>query len=331
MKVLYVDTFGSAYANDNTSGLKAAYERVAEVDLFDYRTINARHGAVAMNLALLEKATSFKPDLVHLGKGEDIEGQTIRQIRSLGSTVIHFFGDMRLSVVSTVLNIGREANGTLLSTTDPRIVQPYREQGVNVLGWWDAGTDPKVFYPREAEKTYDVTFFGSNNLAGLPHEGNRQRLLLMQGLEQWGFDLHLFGTGWDGFRNAHPPVYGDEFARVASASKVTLGINNVNDYVHYASWRRTFNCMSCGSLHLTHYIPGMDRMFNIDYDIVCYHSIWEAASLVDYYLRHPDERGMMAVRGRNAVLKRHTWDHRVSELLTYYERCKSGTTSGTTS
>ena len=326
MRVLHVDTFSTRYATDNTEGLKAAYERIAEVKTFDYRWQTSISNPQDMNDLLVDECRKFDPDLVHLGKCETVSAESVRKMREAGAVVIHFFGDMRLQPDLATVQIGKEANGTLLSTTDPRIVDQYRAAGVNVLGWWDAGTEPALFYPRDVPKKYDITFFGHNNLVGLPHEGNRQRLILMQMLDAWGFDLHLFGNGWKGFRNIHEPVYGDDFAEAASASRITIGINNMNDYAMYASWRRTLNCMASGAFHLTHYVPGLERMFNTDCELPVFHNVYNAVSLVDEFLRDSGARDSFAARGRVAVLERHTWDKRVEAMLGYYERCQSGTT-----
>jgi len=36
---------------------------------------------------------------------------------------------------------------------------------------------------------------------------------------------------------------------------------------------------------------------------------------VNYYLAHEDERGQIAERAREKVMKAHTWDHRVQEMM----------------
>jgi spore maturation protein CgeB len=231
-----------------------------------------------------------------------------------------------------VIDIGREADLTLLYHRDEELIAKHRRAGVRHIGHWLVGTDPERFYPREVEQEYEVVFMGNNsaggstNVSGSDYRGRQE---LIEGLAEEGIDLHLFGTGWEylGERpnvSLHPFVGGDDFARACSAAKITLGHSTNRAYL-YNSWRRPFNSMACGAFHLTRYVPGMETLFDNGIHLVWFESVSEAIARARYYLDHDAERAKIAEAGRELVLGNHTWEHRISEMMKYAKLCTNDT------
>ncbi len=326
-RVLYVDTLSAPHAACNVNGMQKAYRKVAELETFDYRDVAARFGVEEMNRRLVRTAVEFRPDLIHLGKCEIVSGAAIEQIKKeIQTCVIHFYGDFSPTPQPWVVDIGRHADVTLFSYTDERIMNAYRQAGVrHIGGFWDAGTDPDIFYPRDVEKIDEVAFMGNN--LDLQRDGYDKRRQLIEEALEHGYDLHIYGKGWEylqesGYANLtlHPFVTEDEFALACSRTKITLGINGVNDVEMYASWRRTINSLACASFHLTHYVPGMEQLFTNRKHLVWFGSVSEAMSLIDYYLSNESERDAIARQGREEVLKNHTWDARIAKMLEHWRR-----------
>jgi spore maturation protein CgeB len=48
---------------------------------------------------------------------------------------------------------------------------------------------------------------------------------------------------------------------------------------------------------------------------VWFRSLPEALDLIEHYLARPEARARIAAAGREEVLRRHTWDARVAEML----------------
>ena len=330
IKVLYVDTISVPHAACNVSGMMKAYAKVSNLKPFDYRGLAAKFGQDRMNQMLMEEALRFCPDIIHLGKSELIYGSTIRAIKKqIDTYVIHFYGDFRWDPQPWVIDIGKYADCTLFSYTDNRILDKYSAAGVkNIGGFWDAGTDPEVFYPRNIEKTKDVVFMGNN--LNIPHDGYEKRRQLIEETLKRGLDLHVYGKNWEYLSEAgyktlhiHPFVTEDKFAEVCSSAEITLGINGVNDIRMYASWRRTVNTMASGGFHLTHYVPGMETVFQNKKHLVWFNSVSEAMDLIEHYLTHGEERKAIAEAGRKEVLARHTWDARIAEMIDRYKMHKA--------
>ncbi len=317
MRVLYVDTIGVPHAISNTEGIGGAYDKVAEVQAFNYR-----HGSIKeMNQRLVDTALSFRPDLIHIGKGERIRGSAIREIKEkLGCKIIHFYGDYRPTVQPWVAGIGKYADWTLLYHKNEELWEEHRQADCKRVGFWWVGVDPNIFKPVDVPKKYDTIMmmqdFGSGQ-ASLTGQGSRASFVLH--LADQGFTVDLFGKrlgqagGHDNI-NTHGFVDMHDFSRVCSQSRIALSYCT-NRVRFYTSWRRIFNSMASGVMLLSHYFPGLDEVFENHKHLVWFNSHEEGAEHLRYYLDHDSEREKVAQAGRKEVLAKHTWDDRIRMML----------------
>lgn len=78
---------------------------------------------------------------------------------------------------------------------------------------------------------------------------------------------------------------------------------------------RTYEIPAAGGFEITDYIPGIENQFEIGSEMVVYRSMDEFRELVEYYLNYPEERMAIAKRGRERVLRDHTYEQRMKTLL----------------
>lgn len=325
IRVLYVDTISDLQAKSNINGRIKAYSKVSTLMTFDYRKLARRYGQSKMNDMLLKTAIKFQPDLIQLGKSELIYGSTIKEIKDkINTCVIHFYGDFLWEIQPYIVDIGKYADCTLFYYKEASLIKQYKELGIKNIGFWLVGTDPDIFYPAKVKKTRDIVFMG-NNITTLPHnDGYQTRGELIEAILKKGHDLHIYGNNWEYLPhlpnvNIHPFVDEEEFAKVCSRSKITMGISGVSN-VHMAnSWRRTFNSMASGAFHLTLYVPGMEEIFENKKHLAWFNSVPEAVELIEYYLVRDEERERIAEAGREEVLAHHTWDIRIAEMINIYQ------------
>jgi len=329
LKVLYVDAISSPQAQTNIQGIMNSYAKVSTLKVFDYRAFKPR---ILMNDALVECATRLQPDLIHIGKGECIEGESLRRIKKhTNAVIIHFYGDYRPEPQPWVIDLAAYADITLLHHQDPELIQKHRNAGIRKIGFWWPGANANTMQQQpRTPKDQDIAFMG-NNADFLP--GHHDRRQIIEAILKNGFRLHVYGKGWE-YLAAHPNfkqhvfVNNQEFARACIRSKITLGFDPVNDVYMYASWRRPLNSMASGAFHLARYFPGLETVFQNRKHLVWFQSIPEALELIDYYLIHDDEREKIALAGQKEVLAHHTWDHRIQELLAIYEACRNDRNDG---
>lgn len=72
--------------------------------------------------------------------------------------------------------------------------------------------------------------------------------------------------------------------------------------------------MGSGAFHLTPFTPAYANFFRNFEHVVWSTSAEETIDLVDYYLRHDEERKEIARKGREEILARHTYIHRVKQM-----------------
>lgn len=78
---------------------------------------------------------------------------------------------------------------------------------------------------------------------------------------------------------------------------------------------RIFDILGCGGFLMTNYQSELTEYLEIGVDIEAYASMEELVDKCAYYLEHEDERKQIALNGYRKVCERHTYVHRVSEMI----------------
>ena len=320
MKVLQVDTFSAWNAQANCMGLYNAYARVGNVMQFDYRWFAKRYNAKRMNNLLIQRAKSWHPDIIHFDKCETVAGETVREIRRAlpDAFLYHLYGDLRPGVQKYVKAIGPHVDMTLLYYDDDIMFRHHLDAGCRDVRMWFNGTDPSIFYPRKVKKECDVVFFGNENKAASSNTSGRRDCL--RAIADANFTVRIYGKGWQqlathGNITVHKFVDMDDFAIACSKSRISLAWND-NHVRLYTSWRRLLNSMACGTMVLTRWFPGIATVFNKGEHLAWFGDIGNCVDMVGAYLgRLNDTREEIARKGMEEVRERHTWDHRVAQIL----------------
>jgi len=327
MRILYVD-HAQLHSRSGTLGQLKAWQRIADVRFFDYRAAKAKLGSDRMNAALCTLAEDFQPDIVQIGKGESVRGETVNFVKeSTGAVVLHCFDDLRFQVPGYVAAIGRYADWTLLGHKDPGIMEAHRSAGCQRIGYCPWGFDPEVYYPRGGARTLDAVFAGHLYVREM-----KVRLEMVKALVDAGIGVHTYGPleyagpmgfGWQTYADkwgfaAHPFADMDEMAAVYSQAKIAPALGNDRPYFYFGV-RRAYECMGCGCFHLIRYTPGLEMMFDNRRHLVWWETLDEMVALARYYLGRDMEREAIAETGRRYVLANYTWDHAIQRLLRYAE------------
>lgn len=174
--------------------------------------------------------------------------------------------------------------------------------------------------------------FSASNHYALPARSARRDLLFIGGpgldgergrfLDGIGrhFDLEVRGRKWEPYRRDFPnlriggPVRPASYRRLCASSKIVLGLNQLNDEPLYFS-NRTFLTLACGAFHLTHYIPGLERVFGDGQHLAWFRSQDECLERIGHFLANGEERQRIAQAGHELVHRDHRFANRVGEVL----------------
>jgi hypothetical protein len=328
MKILYVDALSTPTARSNVLGIYNAYKRRGKVRLFDYRAQlphnpASRVNAVRrMNERLVRVATAFKPDLIHVGKGEIIHASMLAKAKqATGAFVFHAFGDWRQATQPHVCRIGAVADVTSFSNADPALNARYRAKGVKRIEFWCGGFDPRIYKPIRTRLRYDSVFMINSRKmtpSWVSLQGPREKFIFA--LADAGIGVHLFGVDNRRLAMRHSNVFsynyvtGTRFSKVCSGAKISLGFG-VDNVKYYTSWPRLVNSLASGVVYLTRYFPGLEDFFTNHRHLVWFNTIPEAVELAKHYLTHDRERGVIAGAAIEEVRANHTWDSRVAQVI----------------
>jgi len=115
-----------------------------------------------------------------------------------------------------------------------------------------------------------------------------------------------------------------KFVSVVSTARVVLGINQrfggigrkEDAEVGYITGRlRDFEIPSCGVMYLAQRYPELEIYYKEGEEIEGWSTLEEMQQKLEFYLTHEDRRARIAQRGRERVVRDHTWDLRFTHIL----------------
>lgn len=170
-------------------------------------------------------------------------------------------------------------------------------------------TDPEVFYPEFDETISDEILF-----VGVTRGVYRE---IIKDVLKTNHEVSIYGMGWEHYIDEKyikgQFIPNDELHKYYSSCKILL-----ND--HWEDMRnddfpsnRLFDALACNTFVISDKIPSADTLF--EGSIVTYEDTDDLNEKIDYYLNHENERIKLVEKGKEIVLKNHTFDHRVSEIL----------------
>ena len=298
-RILYIDHFTKT--NSNAYWLKA-FKKFGQVET---------HEIVGTSDEFVrEKIMRFKPHHIHLGgsvKNGLVPPDFLSDIkRKLNCTISLFYGDAKYSEYHAELSKVVDN----IYVTNKTHIKINEEKGLKNFKYLPCPTDPETFkhYKSTFLSKYDVVFIGNNYQAS--------RLLLLNKLNN-RFNLKVFGIGWEntGY-NSSGPVFGEEFSKVCSKSKINISII-ASEYEHLESYfsNRLVNVLATGCFFICKYTPGLEKIFTNKKHLVWYKNETELFELIKYYLVNEKEREEIAIAGQEEVRENWTYENGVRMIL----------------
>lgn len=146
-----------------------------------------------------------------------------------------------------------------------------------------------LIYPLNVDKIYDIGFCGNINNRG-----------------EWVNYIESNGilVKKDIF------VIGDDMVNAINSYKIHFN-RNISDDINF----RTFETLGCETFILTNHTPGLEKLFDVGYNIITYNDGLDLINKIRYYLKNEDERNEIAKRSFKHVKENHTYDNRAHQLI----------------
>lgn len=270
--------------------------------------------------ALVSSFSAHKPDLFYFKKEDHMPRSLFIRLNSVSKKTrfIMWYGDQRGYIVPPLVKdrIGL-IDCLLINNCDKKQFSTYKAAGINnIFTFYDAVSETD-FYPRASSIvpiTHDV-IFGGNNFKNNRFPLSEVRFRLINKIHE-KFNLAVYGEGWP--FETYTPKAGYEYSRIISSGKVNIGINHY-DITGYLD-KRFVECVGTGRLHITYYIPGLEKQFKNHEHLVWFKTIQEGLDQISYYLNNDAKRESIAKNGRNFLLKSFSWEARAKQFINIMEK-----------
>lgn len=174
-------------------------------------------------------------------------------------------------------------------------------------------TDPARFRPTPGGPAHELLFVANSR-------GVRRRVI--DELTPTERDLAVYGKNWTPelldtrfLRGEHVP--NEALAAYYAAADIVLNDHWADMAANGFFSNRLYDATASGAFVISDHVPGIEEEF--DGGVVAFTDGEHLRTLVDHYLGAPDERRDRARRAAAAVATRHTFDHRIDEMLRVLE------------
>ena len=165
--------------------------------------------------------------------------------------------------------------------------------------WLPFGVDTDFFTDLGKERDREVLFLGCTNEL---HYLNRIYMVAVM--------KRAFGARF--FFNPSNEINNQKYIDILNRYKVFASAGDR----YQGFFMKYLEVMACGCLLVSQYSPTFEKLGLVDGEhLVLYNSFNELVDKTWHYLGSREERESIAKRGREEVLRKHTWAHRVDEMM----------------
>ena len=248
-------------------------------------------GAKMANKKLITTAKNFKPDLLFIGHCDYIRNWALEEIRRILPDIrmAHFnidpiWMDWHVRQIQERLPV---TDAIFVTSGGPKL----RDfcTGRNVVAYMPNPADPAFEVADNSQTTafkHDLLFCGKE----IP--GDFRNVFLRDVERELAGRLRFCLFGMFG----HPPVWGADYERVLTESKMSINLNREEDWPLYSS-DRIAHLMGSGILTFQSAKGNFQKFFS-DREIVFYDGVGDLVEKLLYYHAHDGERRAIAAAGR---------------------------------
>jgi len=271
--------------------------------------------------SVLAKVETFEPDLVLSMAQAPLNHQALKRLKRDGvTTAMWFVEDYRLftywKAFAPAYDVFAVIQKENFFNELEKIGQP------NVL-YLPLAAQPDFHKPLDLSSVdqrkfgSDISFMG----AGYPNRRIAFRKLV-------NFDFKIWGTEWEGDHVLGPLVQlkgarisSEDCVKIFNATKINLNLHSSiqaeelvtnDDFIN----PRTFELAACGAFQLVDKRSLLPEAFAQD-ELETFSSIDELIQKIEYFTANPEERERISGKGRERVLKDHTYKKRMRTLIEF--------------
>jgi spore maturation protein CgeB len=269
-----------------------------------------------INRSLVALARDTDPEVALITGGHRISAATVRTLSAQGIRTVLYTTDPPTDF-GPVLNNAPAYDFIFCQGSEA--IEMFDRSGIRGASLVPAACDPEFHHPivlPEAERaTYacEVAFVGS-------YYPNRWELFR----ELTDFDFHVWGPSWDKVGAVKPSnimlhsgfFKPEDWLRIYSGAKMVIVAHYQDGTTPcYQASPKVFEALACNRLVLVDRQKDVFFLFQEGEHLVGYSSVDDLKTKLRYYLDHPVERERISASGYEEVTSRHTYRHRIEQML----------------
>lgn len=288
------------------------------------RKIKEKWGLVVVNKMFIKVTKEYSPDLIFIlhGTGNPLLKESLDYLKKeLNNKIITWYGDDPFAHYQFVRSINCY---DYIFAGDPASIPPLELIANAKIEYLPASADTEVYKPIELNSEEIDLYNCSIGFVGASHFNSSSSIIRGKVLESLReYDVKIYGdNGWKMVVQEFPELINcfksktlsaEETNKFMNAAKIIVNVHHPQN--KYCTSIRTFEIASSQAFQLVENKPAIKELFEIDKEIVCFESIPELKEKAKYYLDNPKKRLEIAKRGRERVVKEHTYEHRMKRIL----------------
>jgi spore maturation protein CgeB len=201
-------------------------------------------------------------------------------------------------------------------------IEAIRRAGATHVHYLPTACDPNVHLPMTLSPEERQRWGSPVSFVGAGYHNRRQTFAGFTHLP-----FKIWGTEWPAAKpfdrlvqEAGRRLAPEEYIKIFNSTDINLNLHSSNerdgvdptgDFLN----PRTFELAACGAFQLVDHRSLLAECFEPGTEIAIFSSAQDLKDKVAYYLERPDERAAIARRSRERVLREHTYDKRLEEML----------------
>lgn len=187
------------------------------------------------------------------------------------------------------------------------------------------GCDPYIHRPLKPEEIDEPGRWGSElSFVGAGYN-NRQQMfasLSHRNLKLWGTEWPTVSPFDRMVQERGRRIAPEEYVKIFNSSAINLNLHSsserdgVEPYGDFVN-PRTFELAACEAFQLVDNRELLPELFELGEELITFSNLKELEEKIDYYLANPEERRKLASAARARVLREHTYEHRLEQMLGY--------------
>ena len=305
----------------DTSEFAAGYHAVGKFIHNDLLKNNAQGSYVEMISKLVLQSLTEKPvDILICMALAPITGEVLTELRRRGViTVLWFVEDYMRFKTWEVL---APYFDFIFTIQKGECIEAIKKAGCADVYYLPTACDPFVHAPLRLTAEEQARFGSPVSFVGAGYHNRQQVFASLAKLP-----FKIWGTEWpeckpfdrlvqEQGRRLKP----EEYVKIFNASQINInlhssterdGVDPSGDFIN----PRTFELCSSGAFQLVDPRSLLNELFTPGQDLATFTDTIDLKEKIDYYLAHDEERLAVARRGRETALRRHTYQHRLMEML----------------